>query len=173
MKATNCGIALALAALALAPVAARDAGPPPTIKLAVFDFELEDSSASAALLNKPVSSGATMEKVSSAAREELAESGRYSVVDGSTVNAKPVSEKSLRDCDGCEAGLALQLGADQSLIGVLRKVTETDYYVMIRIRDARTGKILEQEEAMFAGDETGWVSGARMLIRHQVLPAQN
>jgi hypothetical protein len=77
------------------------------------------------------------------------------------VDAKLVAEKALRDCNGCEAGFADQLGAQQSLIGLVRKVTETDYYVAIRIRDARTGKVLDQEEAMFAGDEAGWVSGVR------------
>jgi hypothetical protein len=59
------------------------------------------------------------------------------------------------------------------MIGLVRKVTETDYYVVIRIRDAHTGKVLDQEEALFAGDQTGWASGVRMLIRHQVLPTQN
>ena len=173
MTAISLGIALGFAALAAAPVVAGNADHPPPIKIAVFAFELEDSSPSAVLLSKPASNAATMEKVSSGARQELAESGRYSVIDGSTVNAKPVTEKALRNCDGCEAGLALQAGADRSLMGVVRKVTETDYYVVIRIRDARTGRILDQEEAMFAGDESGWASGVRMLIRHQVLPPQN
>jgi hypothetical protein len=79
----------------------------------------------------------------------------------------------LRNCDGCEAGIAAQLGAQQALIGVVSKVTQTDYYVIIRIRDAQTGKILAQEEANFAGDEQGWASGVRMLIRHQVLPMKD
>jgi len=54
---------------------------------------------------------ATMEKVGSAARQELAQSGRYDVIDGSNFAAKPVAEKSLRNCDGCEAGIAVELGA--------------------------------------------------------------
>jgi hypothetical protein len=55
---------------------------------------------------------------------------------------------------------------------VVTKVTQTDYYISIRIRDARTGKIIDQQEANFAGGEDGWPSGVRMLIRHQVLPGQ-
>jgi hypothetical protein len=43
----------------------------------------------------------------------------------------------------------------------------TDYYVLVQIRDARTGKILDQQAANFAGD--GWASGVAALIRHQVL----
>jgi hypothetical protein len=155
----------------LSSVLARD--PPPPIKIAVFAFELEDLSPSAALSGKSANTAAILEKVSSAARQELGQSGRYAVIDGSNFAAKPVVEKSLRNCDGCEAGIAVELGAQQSLIGVVRKVTQTDYYVVVRIRDAQTGKIVDQEEANFAGDEQGWPSGVRMLIRHQVLPSQD
>ncbi len=152
---------LGVLALFLAPasLAAADAAPPP-VKIAVFDFELEDATPAAALLNKTTSGAATLQKVSSAARLELAQSGRYSVIDAGTP---------LAQCDGCEAALALKLGADQSLTGVVRRVTQTDYYVVIRIRDARSGKILDQQEANFAGSEEGWPSGVRMLIKHQVL----
>ena len=84
-----------------------------------------------------------------------------------------VTEKSIRNCNGCEAGIALQLGAEQSLIGVVTRVTQTGYYVLIQIRDARTGKILDQQEANFAGGDEGWPSGVRMLIKHQVLASKN
>ena len=84
-----------------------------------------------------------------------------------------VTEKSLRNCNGCEAGIALQLGAEQSLIAVVTRVTQTDYYVLIQIRDARTGTILDQQEANFAGGDEGWASGVRMLIKHQVLASKN
>ena len=87
----------------------------------------------------------------------------------SKVDAKPVTERSLRDCDGCETAIALQLGAEQSLVGVVRRVTQTDYYVLVRIRDARTGKMLDEQEANFAGGADGWASGVGMLIKHQVL----
>lgn len=156
---------------AVAPVHASDAKPPP-VKIAVFDFELDDSSPSAVQLGKPETAASTMEKVSAAARDELAHSGRYVVIDAGKVAAKSVGQKTLTDCGGCEAAIAQRLGAQQSLIGLVRKVTQTDYYLMVRIRDARTGKVLDEEEANFAGDETGWASGARMLIRHQVLPAK-
>jgi hypothetical protein len=84
-----------------------------------------------------------------------------------------VPNNSFRDCEGCEAGIALKLGAEQALIGVVKRATQTDYYMWIQIRDARTGKILDQQAANFAGGEEGWASGVRMLIRHQVLASQN
>jgi hypothetical protein len=155
------------------PALAADADKSSAIKIAVFDFELEDVSPASSLLGKTTSNAAAMEKASSEARRVLAQSGRYSLVDLSKVDAKPVTEKSLRNCDGCEAGIALQLGAEQSLIGVVRRVTQTDYYVLIQIREARTGKILNQQEANFAGSDDGWPSGVRMLIKHQVLVSDN
>ncbi len=101
----------------------------------------------------------------------LAESGRFILVDVSKVDAEPVRAKSLRNCNGCEAGIALQAGAEQALIGMVRRVTQTDYYVLIQISDAQTGKVLNQQEANFAGGPDGWASGVRMLIKHQVLVA--
>lgn len=158
---------------ALSPALAGDAAKSGPVRIAVFDFELEDASPSAELLGKVSTDGAALEKVTSAARRELLQSGRYSLVDVSHADARAVTDQSLRNCDGCEAAIALQLGAGQSLIGVVTKVTQTDYYVMIRIRDARTGKIIDEQSANFAGGEEGWASGVRMLIRHQVLPARN
>jgi hypothetical protein len=166
-------IGVLLLSVAYFPALAADADKSSAVKIAVFDFELEDVSPASSLLGKTTSNAATMEKVSGEARRVLAQSGRYSLIDVSRVDAKPVTEKSLRNCDGCEAGIALQLGAEQSLVGVVRRVTQTDYYVLIQIREARTGKILNQQEANFAGGDDGWASGVRMLIKHQVLVSDN
>ena len=172
--ATGLGSLAVLAlGLTLSSIVGADDVPAPPVKIAVFDFELEDLSPAAALLNKSTDRAATMAKVSSEARRELAESGRYSVIDPSKADATAVTSKSLRNCDGCEAGIARQLGADQSLFGVVRSVTQTDYYVAIQIRDARTGKLIDQQEANFAGGAEGWPSGVRMLIKHQILVAPN
>jgi hypothetical protein len=154
------------------PLGAPVDPPPPrpaVVKLAVFDFELEDATPAAELLGQTARNEAAMQKVSVDARQMLAKSGRYLLVDVSDVNAQPVREKSLRNCEGCEAGIALEAGAEQALIGVVRRVTQTDYYVQVQITDARTGKVLSQQSANFAGGPDGWSSGVRMLLKHQVL----
>jgi len=154
------------------PLGAPVDPPPPrpaVVKLAVFDFELEDATPAAALLGQTTKNEAAMEKVSVDAREMLAKSGRYLLVDVSDANAQPVKEKSLRNCEGCEAGIALDAGAEQALVGVVRRITQTDYYVQIQITDARTGKVLNQQAANFAGGPEGWSSGVRMLLKHQIL----
>jgi len=158
------------------PLGAPVDPPPPrpaVVKLAVFDFELEDATPAAALLGQTTTNEAVMKNVSADARQMLAKSGRYLLVDVSDANAQPVSEKSLRNCDGCEAGIALDAGAEQALIGVIRRITQTDYYVQVQITDARTGKVLNQQSANFAGGPDGWSSGVRMLLKHQVLVFDN
>jgi hypothetical protein len=150
-------------------VLAADAAPPTPIAIAVFRFELVDASPSQVLLGKSTTQAATLDKVSRDARQALTQSGRYRVIDASSSSPQPGSERPLGDCDGCEAALALKLGAQQSLLGVIKRVTQTDYYVVIQIRDVHSGKLLDQQGANFAGDEAGWASGVRMLIKHQIL----
>jgi hypothetical protein len=155
------------------PALAKEDPKPAAIKIAVFDFELDDQRPAAALLNQGSSPASALHKVSSAARLELAGSGKYNVIDASGTDMNTVANKSFRSCDGCEATLARALGADQALIGVVKRATQTDYYLWMQIRDARTATILDQQAANFAGDEDGWASGARMLIRHQILVKQD
>jgi hypothetical protein len=151
-----------------APLRAADAPASVPVKIAVFEFELVDASPSAALLGKSTTDAASMQKVSTAARQELTKSGRYSVIDASHDSPQP-TDPPLRDCNGCEAGIALRLGAEQSLLGIVKVATQTDYYVVIQIREARTGKLIDEQGANFAGSEEGWPSGVRMLIKHQLL----
>jgi ABC-type proline/glycine betaine transport system substrate-binding protein len=153
---------------AFATKAARTA----PVRIAVFAFELDDESPAAALLNETTSTAAAMDKVNTDARAELAQSGRYDVIDASNTDMSAVTNKSFKSCDGCEAGIALKLGAQQSLIGIVKRATQTDYYIVIQIRDAHSGKVLDEQAANFAGGEEGWGTGARMLIRHQILPSK-
>jgi hypothetical protein len=125
------------------------------------------------LLGQAAGNDAAMEKINTDARLMLAKSGRYLLVDVSRVDAQPVSEKSLRNCGGCEAAIALETGAEQALIGVVRRVTQTDYYVQVQITDATTGKVLNQQSANFAGGPDGWSSGVRMMLKHQVLVSED
>ncbi|HEX4242056.1 MAG TPA: DUF2380 domain-containing protein [Steroidobacteraceae bacterium] len=158
---------------AVVPQRAAGQTPPPPVKIAVFPFELEDLTPASALLGASTSSHTTLERATAAARESLTGSGRYSVVDVSAASAAAPPAGGWRACDGCEAAAAAKLGADQSLLGIVRRATQTDYYVTVEIRDAHTGKVLDQEAANFAGDETGWATGVRMLMKHQVLVADS
>lgn len=150
------------------PVRGEDA-PQTPITIVVFDFELDDATPASSLLHQTTSSAAALQKATDAARRALSRSGRYRVITSTNAPSTSPQPTRLHDCNGCEAPMALQLGATQSLIGVVSRATQTDYYVAIAIRDARTGKLLNQQAANFAGGEEGWASGVRMLLDHQVL----
>jgi hypothetical protein len=153
--------------IGIGSVAVRSQGAPQTpIAIAVFDFELDDVTPASSLLQQTTSTTAALQKVTDAAKRALSRSGRYRVITPANTPPQPAR---LQDCNGCEAAIALKLGAQQSMIGVVRRATQTDYYVGISIRDARTGKLVDEQAANFAGGEEGWASGVRMLLDHQVL----
>jgi hypothetical protein len=163
-------IAILILLIAILPAqAARSANSPP-VKIAVFDFELEDVSAAGAMApGETAGDLSRMQAVSREARRVLAESGRYSLIDTNGVDADPVKERSLRNCNGCDAGIALKLGAERSFIGVVTRVAKTEYYVSLLMTDTSTGKVVSQQTAFFTGADDAWASGVRMLIKHGVL----
>jgi hypothetical protein len=164
----------ALLAVAQQSVVAGELGKTPPIKIAVFEFELDDVSAAGASDTKETDGDLSrMQLVTAEARRVLAQSGRYSLVDTNGVDAQPVKERSLRTCNGCDAGIALKLGAEQSMVGVVTRVANTEYYAALSITDTRTGKVINQQTAFFTGADDAWASGVRMLIKHQVLTSAN
>jgi Protein of unknown function (DUF2380) len=168
LASRHLGISILL--LALIPALPTLATTSPSVKIAVFDFELEDvSAAAAASLGDSADDSTRMHAVTDEARRVLAQSGRYSIIDTKGIGAQPVKDKSLRNCDGCDAAIALKLGAERSLIGVVTRVAKTEYYVSLRITDTGTGKVLNEQSAFFTGADDAWASGVRMLLKHAVL----
>ena len=142
---------------------------PAVIRLAVFDFELQDFSAGAVATNT-TSDVARLREISREARKLLSQSGRYSLVDVDGAEESAARTHTLRSCDGCEAAIAERLGADQSLIGVVNRISRTEYTVKCQIRDAHTGAILRDEDSgLRMGADYSWGRGALQLIADRVL----
>lgn len=137
-------------------------------KLAVFEFELDDSSATALPQGERPTDEALLASVTHDAQTTLAQSGRFSVVDASTVDSEAVKARTLHECDGCDAGLALRLGADQSLVGVVSRVSQIAYAVELMIRDAHNGKVLIMRRGVFLGGNREWSSGVTSLLRRMM-----
>ena len=76
----------------------------------------------------------------------------------------------MRDCDGCEAGIAAGLDADQSMIGIVTRITRMEYAVTFKLRDARSGAIVAVEQTdLRMGANVAWSRGARWLIQNRLL----
>ena len=172
------GIAFMLApALVLAGfAAARAAEPaaPPPIKLAVFAFELKDFSAAAAYVPPDDVDREQLRLSTEEARRLIAASGRYQLVDVSAVNDEAAKAGKLQDCGGCEARIAAGLDADQSMIGIVTRISRTDYAVTYKIRDAKSGALVDVEQTdLRAGANSAWSRGARWLVQRRLLEQSN
>ena len=160
--------AIVLSALAVAG-AAETAGPSPT-KIAVFPFELEDFSAGAAYVPPDDIDREQLRLSTEEARRLIAASGRYQLVDVDAVNNEAAKAGKLRDCDGCEARIAAGLGADQSMIGIVSRITRMEYAVTYKLRDARSGAIVTVGQTdLRMGANVAWSRGARWLIENRLL----
>ncbi len=136
------------------------------VKIAVFTFELDDFSAAVSDGNADPADTATLARVTDEVRKVLAESGRYAPVEGTDVAAA----KSLRDCNGCDAPLAKQLGAQQSFVGVVKRISRTEYQVRFLLRDAETGDLIaEADTGLRMGAMDSWNRGALRLVKDRLL----
>src|SRR5262249_46987604 len=107
-------------------------------------------------------------------RRLLAQSGRYQLVDIAVADAAPVKEHTLRDCDGCDAAVALRLGAEQSLVGVIRRVSRTEYIVRFQLRDASIGAVISDgNSGLRMGADYSWNRGAVRLIKDRLLESRD
>jgi hypothetical protein len=162
---------LCVALLVSLPTAASTPDP---VKLAIFDFEFEDMSAGASATGMAPSDGQHLADVTSSVRDLFEKSGRYSLVDVDGADAAEVKAHTLRKCDGCDAAIARQLGAGQSFVGVVKRITRTEYTVRYQIRDAQTGAVLSSADSgLRMGADYSWSRGALRLIKDRLLEKQS
>ena len=146
------------------------AGAADTVKIAVFPFELEDFSAAAGYVPPDDINREQLRLSTEEARRLIATSGRYQLVDVSAVNNEAAKAGKLRDCDGCDARIAEGLDADQSMIGIVTRITRMEYAVTYKIRDARSGAIIAVAQTdLRMGANVAWSRGARWLIENRLL----
>jgi hypothetical protein len=156
-----------------APTLDKQADAVAPVKIAVFDFELEDFSGGGGIVPESDQDREQLRLATETVRRLLTESGRYSVVDVSHADAPEVAAGSLHKCDGCDAAIARKLGADQSLVGIVNRVSRMEYGVTFQLRDALTGKAVSVERTdLRMGANYSWDRGAAWLIKNRLLEKQ-
>src|SRR5262245_12860158 len=134
--------ASAAVALSIFAIQSVDAADPVQVQIAVFDFELNDASAGGGIIAQDAIDTENLSKSTEEARRMLSASGRYNVVDTSSVAGEVITAGGIQHCNGCDGPLAKKLGADQSMVGVLTRVHRTEFTLQILVRDAQTGAVL-------------------------------
>jgi hypothetical protein len=154
--------------------AAADSVPSPTppIKIAVFEFELEDFSAA----GQAKSAGPETSYLAEAtdeAEQQLRASGRYTVIDAVRSSTSAAKGQGLWNCGGCEAPIALSLGADEALIGVVTKISITEYTVRFRVSNAQNGELISTYSTdLRMGADYSWSRGVRWLMQNRMLASK-
>lgn len=144
----------------------------PPIKIAVFAFELEDFSAAAEQGSSPVVTSYLAQSTEEA-KQQLLQSGRYSLIDTAGADIGAAREQGLRNCGGCEAAIAMELGADQALIGVVTKISMTEYTVRFQVSDARKGAVISSFATdLRMGTSDSWFRGVRWLMKNRMLASE-
>jgi hypothetical protein len=153
-----------LSLLSLAPVHAAE---PP--RLAVFDLEMIDTSLPDPTRGLLADDIDRLQRTSDRLRKDLGESGKFQVVDISSVNAA-AHQSNLQACGGCDVKLAQQLGADVEITGVVQKISSLILNIRLYLRDVRTGQLLAAVNADMRGDtDESWSRTMRYLVHERLL----
>jgi hypothetical protein len=155
----------ALTCLALgAGFSSPAAEPAPPRSIAVFEFELIDTSGEP----ERAEHRQRLHEVTEEMRRLLAERG-FRIVDLAPAAERIAQAGYLHGCNGCEADIAAELGADLALRGTVNKVSTLILYVTVAVTDAHTSIPLRVASVSIRGDtDTAWLRGVRYLVRERL-----
>ena len=155
--------ATALTLMISAPV---HADPP---KVAVFDFELVDTSLQGEVNGPRTDEQGRLMRVGDQLRKELTESGKFHLLDISPVNAA-AHGSNLQACGGCDVQYAQRLGADLVITGVVQKVSNLILNINIYLRDVHSGRLVTVASADMRGNtDESWSRAMSYLVRNRLL----
>jgi len=138
-------------------------------KLAVFDFEMIDSSLDGEMRGKRADEQERLMRTGDQVRKELGESGKFQIVDIAPVNVA-AHQSHLQACGGCDVKLAQDLGADLEITGVVQKVSNLILNISVYVRDAHTGGLVAAANVDMRGNtDESWSRATRYLIRERLL----
>jgi hypothetical protein len=160
---------VAAAALLLAGFNSAAGLADPSRKVAVFEFELIDTSLEGEKRGADPAEAARLRKASDALRDGLAATGRYAVVSTAPASGKIAEAGHIRTCNGCELRIARELGADLAITGNVQKVSTLILSINLVVKDAATGALVQDVTADIRGNtDESWLHGVRWLIRNRL-----
>lgn len=150
--------------MALAPVAALAAQ-----KAIIFPFDLIDQQQQfeIGLMPKGLDPAdkRRLEIITAELVKLIKDSGRYEVVDTTSI-AKEIDDKSpIYKCNGCEDDLAKKVGADVAFIGTVRKASDVLFTVSIYVRDVANQKVINQGSSEIYGNtDKMWLRAVNYIV---------
>ena len=137
--------------------------------LAVFDFELIDTSLEGEMRGRQADEQARLVTISDQLRRRLTESGRFNLADMAPVTAQ-AHASNLQACGACDAVMARKVGAELAITGTVQKVSNLILNMSIYIREAATGRPLAAVNADMRGNtDESWTRTLDWLVRNRLL----
>jgi len=150
-------------------LAAAVSAEPARPTVAVFDFELIDTSLEGTLRGPRDDERARLAHVGTQLRERLRESGRFDVLDVAPV-AGEAAASNLQSCGGCDIALAKRIGAELAITGTVQKVSNLILNMNIYVRDVSAETTVAVMSADMRGNtDESWSRALDWLVRNRLL----
>jgi hypothetical protein len=144
-------------------------GPTVAQSVAVFDFELIDTSLEGAVGGPRADEQERLARLSDRLRQLLRDTGRFSLVDITPI-ASEAQASNLQACGGCDMRLARRIGAKLAITGTVQKVSNLILNMNIYVRDAASGATIAAMSADMRGNtDESWSRTLDWLIRNRLL----
>jgi hypothetical protein len=139
------------------------------LKVLVFDFEPVDTSLEGATYGPRADQQARLAQIAGRLRDQLAKSGRVTVVDITPVAAQ--ARAANLDCGGRDAQFASQAGADFPVMtGWVQKVSSLILNMNVEVTDAKTGRVISLKSVDMRGNtDQSWSRAIDWLIGNDLL----
>ena len=144
--------------------------PADAARLAVFDFELIDTSLEGEMQGERADQQQRLAMISDRLRQMLAEKGGYEIADIAPVAGDIAKAGLLRGCNGCAADIARLLGAKLALTGTVQKVSNLILNINVYVWDTKSGKERFRTSVDIRGNtDESWSHGISYLVRNNLL----
>lgn len=142
------------------------------IPVAVFDFELIDSSLEGAMMGRSPQETERLARLGDQLRGALNASPEYVTVETPEILAE-ARRRNLQSCGGCDRKLAAKAGASRSVTGTVQKVSNLILNINVYVRDVESGEMVKAASADIRGNtDQSWRRGLDWMLRNRLLTAR-
>jgi hypothetical protein len=140
-------------------------------RIAVFDFELIDTSLDGALKGPRADEQERIGQISTNLRQQLSSEDKVSLVDIGPVD-QDAHAVHLQACGACDADFAAKVGADLSITGTVQKVSNLILNMSIYVRDVASRQVVAAMNADMRGNtDESWSRTLDWMVRNRLRPA--
>ncbi|SHM13487.1 DUF3280 domain-containing protein [Roseibium suaedae] len=139
-------------------------------EVAVFDMSFINFSQEVEFGAKNEAEHRRIEMLNAYLRQLLAESGEFQLVDTAPLGKDVHKYGDVFTCNLCEEKLAREAGAPASITGAVQKLSVLVQTIILRERDASTGKVVRLYQTDIRGNtDEAWKRGLKWLVDHRLL----